>query len=940
MVVNNTLPPQNIEAEESILGGILLDRDAMERIVDLIIPDAFYVPVHKAIYEAALKLYIQGKPVDLLTVKSCLEDYQLLEKVGGIDKLMQLLDRTVSAVNIDRYGALVMEKYLRRQLISSGHEIVELGFETTKELDQILDESENKIFRLTQKRPQEGLIPIADTLVQTYNELEKRHQKISLPGIQTDFYDLDAMTGGLQRSDLIIIAGRPSMGKCLAANSEIVLADGSLVTIEEIYHRRQGQLLTLNQDWKFKITNPSNFIDDGIKPVFRVTTKLGRYIETTLTHPYLTIQGWQQLSQLKLGDKIAIPRKINIVGTGTLPNHKVKLLAYLIGDGCLTKHHPLFLNNSPLLQKDFVQSVTNFKGVKIRHKTSRRTKTSSLDVIEDLKFIRIHRTIFANCIKKVTESNNLYDKKLDKLLRVHSSFVCDYKQKNCITTKQNFDNLYRILQVDDQQLTYYEIVSISNSGENPLKTWLQELGLWGKNAYNKTIPSIIFELQPQLLSLFLNRLFATDGWIYVSKNEQVKLGYCSLSRSLARQIQHLLLRFGIVASLKKNFLKYKSYYRITWQINIADAQSIKIFVNEIGIFGKETVIDLARKALVRERYKTNCDLILMQIGQQIAFYKKNKVWTDIEKIAGIKSYDNLHFNKQVLLQNQLFKSALTLDDLSLEPLATSEVYWDKIASIEYTGEQQVYDLTIPETHNFVANDICVHNTAFGLAIATNIAKNSKLPIAIFSLEMSKEQLSLRLLAAESKIEGNRLRTGRFVQNEYEQLSLALGNISEMPIYIDDSVNITVMQIRSQIRRLKAEQKRDLGLVLIDYLQLMEGGGSENRNQELSKITRSLKGLAREVNVPVVALSQLSRAVETRNNKRPMMSDLRESGAIEQDADLIMMLYRDEYYNTDTLDRGIAEIIITKHRNGPTGPIKLLFQPEFTQFLNMQNNSNY
>lgn len=940
MVVNNTLPPQNIEAEESILGGILLDRNAMERIVDLIIPDAFYVPVHKEIYEAALKLYIQGKPVDLLTVKSCLEDYQLLEKVGGIDKLMQLLDRTVSAVNIDRYGALVMEKYLRRQLISSGHEIVELGFETTKELDKILDESENKIFRLTQKRPQEGLIPIADTLVQTYNELEKRHQKISLPGIQTDFYDLDAMTGGLQRSDLIIIAGRPSMGKCLAANSEIVLADGSLVTIEEIYHRRQGQLLTLNQDWKFKITNPSNFIDDGIKPVFRVTTKLGRYVETTLSHPYLTIQGWQQLSQLKLGDKIAIPRKINIVGTGTLPNHKVKLLAYLIGDGCLTKHHPLFLNNSPLLQKDFVQSVTNFKGVKVRRKTSRRTKTSSFDVIGDLKFIRIHRTIFKNCLKKVTESNNLYDKKLEKLLRVHSSFVCDYKQKHCITNKQNFDNLYRILQIDDQQLTYYEIVSISNSGENPLKTWLQELGLWGKNAYNKTIPSIIFELQPQLLSLFLNRLFATDGWISVSKNEQVKLGYCSLSRSLARQIQHLLLRFGIVASLKKNFLKYKNYYRITWQINIADTQSIKIFVNEIGIFGKETVIDLARKALVKERYKTNCDLILMKIGKQIAFSKENKVWTDIEKIAGIKSYDNLHFNKQVLLQNQLLKSALTLDDLSLEPLATSEVYWDKIASIEYTGEQQVYDLTIPETHNFVANDICVHNTAFGLAIATNIAKNSKLPIAIFSLEMSKEQLSLRLLAAESKIEGNRLRTGRFVQNEYEQLSLALGNIAEMPIYIDDSVNITVMQIRSQIRRLKAEQKGDLGLVLIDYLQLMEGGGSENRNQELSKITRSLKGLAREVNVPVVALSQLSRAVETRNNKRPMMSDLRESGAIEQDADLIMMLYRDEYYNTDTLDRGIAEIIITKHRNGPTGPIKLLFQPEFTQFLNMQNNSNY
>ncbi|YAI82115.1 MAG: replicative DNA helicase [cyanobacterium endosymbiont of Rhopalodia sterrenbergii] len=913
MVANNALPPQNIEAEESILGGVLLDRDAMGRIVDLITPDAFYVPVHKEIYEAALKLHLQGKPVDLLTMKSFLEDHQLLEKVGGIDKLMQLLDRTVSAVNIDRYGVLIMEKYLRRQLISSGHEIVELGFETTKEVDQILDESEKKIFRLTQKRPQEGLIPIADTLVQTYSELEKRHQKISLPGIQTDFYDLDAMTGGLQRSDLIIIAGRPSMGKCLAANSEIVLADGSLVTIEEIYHRRQGQLLTLNQDWKFSITAPSNFIDDGIKPVFRVTTKLGRYIETTLTHPYLTIRGWQQLSQLKLGDKIAIPRKINIFGTVTLPNYQVKLLAYLIGNGCLTKNYPLFINNNSLLQVDFIRSVTNFQGVKVRRKTSRRPRTSSFYFKGNLELNRIYCTIFADCLKKVTKSNNLSNQKIAKLLKLDPNFIYNWQQVNYVANKKNFDNLCRILQLDFQDLIYYEIVSISNNGENPLKTWLQKLGLWGKNAYNKTIPSIIFNLQPQLLSLFLNRLFATDGWISVIKSGQVKLGYCSLSVSLARQIQHLLLRFGIVANLKKQFLKYESHYRITWQINITDAQSIKIFVDEIGILGKEKTIDLVKRGLVEKRYQTNRNLV---------------------------PYDNLHFHERTLSQNKLSKLAITLDNLSSEPLATSEVYWDEITSIEYTGEQQVYDLTIPKTHNFVANDICVHNTAFGLAMAANIAKNSKLPIAIFSLEMSKEQLSLRLLAAESKIEGNRLRTGRFIQNEYEQLSLALGNLSEMPIYIDDAANITVMQIRSQIRRLKAEQKGELGLVLIDYLQLMEGGGSENRTQELSKITRSLKGLAREVNVPIVALSQLSRAVETRNNKRPMMSDLRESGAIEQDADLIMMLYRDEYYNTDTVDRGIAEIIITKHRNGPTGPIKLLFQPEFTQFLNMQNNSNY
>ena len=158
-------------------------------------------------------------------------------------------------------------------------------------------------------------------------------------------------------------------------------------------------------------------------------------------------------------------------------------------------------------------------------------------------------------------------------------------------------------------------------------------------------------------------------------------------------------------------------------------------------------------------------------------------------------------------------------------------------------------------------------------------------------------------------------------------------LSEMPIYIDDTPNITVTEIRSQARRLQAEVGTELGLVIIDYLQLMEGAG-DNRVQELSRITRSIKGLARELSAPVIALSQLSRGVEARTNKRPMLSDLRESGSIEQDADLVIMLYRDDYYNSDSPDRGIAEVIIAKHRNGPTGTVKLLFDPQYTKFKNL------
>ena len=185
-----------------------------------------------------------------------------------------------------------------------------------------------------------------------------------------------------------------------------------------------------------------------------------------------------------------------------------------------------------------------------------------------------------------------------------------------------------------------------------------------------------------------------------------------------------------------------------------------------------------------------------------------------------------------------------------------------------------------------------------------------------------------------------MRSGRVAQNEFDPLVNAVGSLSELPIYIDDTANLSIMQMRSQVRRLQGQIKQELGLVLLDYLQLMEGSGGDNRVQQLSKMTRSLKGMARELNVPIIALSQLSRGVEQRNNKRPMLSDLRESGSIEQDADLVVMLYRDEYYNPDTPDRGIAEAIIVKHRNGPVGTVKLIFQGEFTKFENLAKQSNY
>ena len=226
-------------------------------------------------------------------------------------------------------------------------------------------------------------------------------------------------------------------------------------------------------------------------------------------------------------------------------------------------------------------------------------------------------------------------------------------------------------------------------------------------------------------------------------------------------------------------------------------------------------------------------------------------------------------------------------------------------------------------------------TAFVLNIAQHIGIKEKKAVAFFSLEMSKEQLVQRMLCAESTIDSQRLRIGELEPNDWTKLVSGADRLSAAPIFIDDTSGITVMDMRSKCRRLKIEY--DLKLIIIDYLQLMQGSskkGSENRQQEISEISRSLKGLAREIGVPVIALSQLSRSVESRQVKKPMLSDLRESGSLEQDADIVAFLYRDDYYNPDSEQKNITEVIIAKHRNGPVDTIQLFFHKQFTKFSDL------
>jgi replicative DNA helicase len=339
-----------------------------------------------------------------------------------------------------------------------------------------------------------------------------------------------------------------------------------------------------------------------------------------------------------------------------------------------------------------------------------------------------------------------------------------------------------------------------------------------------------------------------------------------------------LLRFGIIGRLRKRSIKYQNERRPTWQIDITHATSLRTFAAEIGIFGKEEKLRRALTLLAPENNRNNRDLIPVEAWGQIADAKGSESWASLAKRASLEGQSNIHVGQRALSRNRLASLAQALENDHLQALAKSDLYWDEILSIEYLGEKQVYDLTVPETHNFVANDICVHNTAFCLNIAQNAATRlqfhgRKAVVGIFSLEMSKEQLVNRLLCSQARIDAHRLRSGMLNKDDWKKLAYAVSELAEAQIFLDDTPGINVLEMRAKTRRLRNEQKA-LDLLIVDYLQLMSGRGrNESRQQEVSQISRELKILAKELDVPLIALSQLSRAPEARTGNRPQLSDL-------------------------------------------------------------------
>ena len=398
----------------------------------------------------------------------------------------------------------------------------------------------------------------------------------------------------------------------------------------------------------------------------------------------------------------------------------------------------------------------------------------------------------------------------------------------------------------------------------------------------------------------------------------------------------------------ENKAVYEAAFQLYTKGEPIDVVTVKNQLEENGVFaeigGVETLANIAAAVGSSVNVKSYAKIVeeksvlrrLIKLSGDISetSYKANDDINSILDKAEKGIFD--------VMQNRNTDSFASIMDVALDAFSNIEKIYN--SSEKITGISTGFTDFDNKTAGLQKSDLILiaarpsmGKTAFVLNVAQHAALKENVPVAIFSLEMSKEQLVNRMLCAEALVDAQKVRTGELNNDDWNKLVEGMGRLSEAPIYIDDTPGITAMDIRAKCRRLKLE--KGLGLVVIDYLQLMSGSGrSDSRQQEISEISRSLKAVAREIEAPVIALSQLSRACEARSDHRPMLSDLRESGAIEQDADLVAFLYRDEYYFPEkTEKKNMAELIIAKQRNGPTGTVNLTWLGQYTKFANMANS---
>jgi replicative DNA helicase len=729
-------PPQDLAAEQSVLGGMLLSKDAIADVVEVVRGHDFYRPAHELVYEAVLDLYGRGEPADAVTVSAELQKRGELGRVGGAPYIHTLLQSVPTAANAGYYARIVRETAILRRLIEAGTKIVQLGYTGDGDADDIVDAAQVEVYNVTDRRTSEDYLPLSAIMEGALDEIEAIGSRGGeMVGVPTGFADFDELTNGLHPGQMIVLAARPAVGKALALDTALVTPTG-WTTMAEI---AVGDRL-VGADGRPTTVVAATEVMTG-RPCFEVEFADGTVIVADAEH------GWRT-EMAGAGAAVRTTREIAATlwsgaGEELRPNHRVRTTA------------PLQLADAEVAVDAYAWGAA-------------AVEPWSTTVADQELVMRVGG--------------------------VPTAMSPDVEQ------------LHRA------------------GGRLPVAL------LRGSESRRR-----------DLLAGVLDRVGS------VSARGCIRLP--ALPSGLAADLHDLVVGLGYQCSATES----------------SESTALS-FCSDDDVFRVESK-RLAHKELRGQREDD-----------------ARRVIVDVRRVPSV-------------------------------PVRCVEV--DNADHLYLAGRSMVP----------------THNSTLGLDIARSSAIKNNMATCIFSLEMSRNEITMRLLSAEARVPLHHMRTGRLTDDDWTRLARRMGEVSNAPLFIDDSPNMSMMEIRAKCRRLK--QRHDLKLVIIDYLQLMSSGKRvESRQQEVSEFSRAIKLLAKELEVPVIAISQLNRGSEQRTDKKPQMSDLRESGSIEQDADMVVLLHREELYERESPRAGEADFIVAKHRNGPTATITVAFQGHYSRFVDM------
>ncbi len=850
-------PPQDLAAEQAVLGGMLLSKDAIADVLERLRPGDFYRPAHQNVYDAILDLYGRGEPADAVTVAAELDRRNLLRRIGGAPYLHTLISTVPTAANAGYYATIVAEKALLRRLVEAGTRVVQYGYAGAEGADvaEVVDRAQAEIYEVADRRTTEDFVPLEDLLQPTMDEIDAIASNGGVArGVPTGFTELDEVTNGLHAGQMIIVAARPGVGKALALDTLLPTPTG-WTTMGDV---AVGDEL-LGADGQPTRVVAATDVMLG-RPCYEVEFSDGTVIVADAAHQWLT--------ETRASRKSA---QAAAVGYNRSKNQRtfaaVRTTAEIAGSlRCPTQdrrlnHSVVNAQALDLPDREFLVPPYTL-GAWLGDGTSAAAQITAVDP-------EIVMRIEADGVVAVPSESARYRYQL----RLPAQ--ADQAPRHCVVCGKSFipqtsqvrtcgrscGGRARFVSAPVPSPTCVRCGGPSaglrlcqrcHSAVGTLQARLRTIGVLG----NKHIPVEYLRGSETQRRALLAGLLDTDGTVTAGGAVQFSV----TSQRLARDVSELVVGLG---------------YRCQTSTK-----------------------------RVRGRYEWS------SIAYTLTFSTEDKVFA-LERKAIV------HKERRARVGTTRSGSRFIVDVRPIETVAVRCVEVDN------------------DSHMYLASNAMIptHNSTLGLDFLRSCSIKHRMASVIFSLEMSKSEIVMRLLSAEAKIKLADMRSGRMSDEDWTRLARRMSEISEAPLYIDDSPNLTMMEIRAKARRLR--QKADLRLVVVDYLQLMSSGKKvESRQLEVSEFSRQLKLLAKELEVPVVAISQLNRGPEQRTDKKPMLSDLRESGSLEQDADMVILLNRPDAFERDDPRGGEADFILAKHRNGPTKTVTVAHQLHLSRFANM------